>query len=280
MKRYLFGVFIALSFSLWYCKTSPPLIPRAELKEMPVTELIRKLDSAACPHPYLATRFSAQVKVKGQAESQFKGKLRLQKDSVLWTSIVPALGIEVARLMATPHQAELINYINREYLVGSYGFLSDLADFPVTFKTLMMLAWPGTVLLHPAEAYQVWVRGGQFFLCPVDYKTLDKIISEKTNALPATLRQPFVQAVWISPQNLQPTRMLVYDLKQNRLLEVRRDEKNYTSGSCPVPTRQELRFQSDSTWVQVHLEFSKTEFPPEGDFPFNIPENFTRKDWR
>lgn len=247
---------------------------------MPVTELIRKLDSSACRHPYFSTRFSAQVKVKGQAESQFKGKLRLQKDSVLWSSLVPALGIELARLMATPSQAELINYINREYLVGSYDFLSELTDFPVTFKTLMMLAWPGAVLLHPAEAYQVWVKGGQFFLCPVDYKMLDKLISEKNTVLPETLRQPFVQALWISPQNLQPTRILVYDLKQNRLLEVRRDEKNYTSGSCPVPTRQELRFQSDSTWVQVHLEFSKTEFPSESDFPFSVPENFTRKDWR
>lgn len=269
-----------LSALLWHCKTSPPLIPRAELKEMPVSELIRKLDSSGCRNPYLSMRFSAQVKMKGQAESQFKGKLRLQKDSVMWSSIVPALGIEVARIMATPQQAELINYINREYLAGTYDFLSELANFPVTFNTLMMLAWPGTILLHPAEAYQVWVRGGQFFLSPVDFKTLDKLISEKTTFLPGNLRQPFVQALWISPQNLQPTRILLYDVKQNRLLEVRREEKVFSSGPCPLALRQEWRFQSDSTWVQIDLEFSRLEFLSEGDFPFTIPENFTRKDWR
>lgn len=280
MKRHIKTFLWLASMLTPGCKTTPPLIPRTEIKEISVSEFIHKLDSASCRQPFYSARFTAKVKMKGNTESQFKGKLRLLKDSVIWCSIVPALGIEAGRLMATPAGAELINYINKEYLSGSYEFISKLADFPVTFQTLLTLSWPGAVLLHPKEAYQVWVRGGQFFLSPLDFKTLDKLISEKITAVPAHIRQPFVQALWISPQQLQVTRMLLYDLKQNRLLEMRREEKAYVSGPCLVATRQEFRFQSDSSWVQVQLEFLKSEFPADIDFPFSIPENYTHKELR
>ncbi|MCX7649780.1 MAG: DUF4292 domain-containing protein [Flavobacteriales bacterium] len=273
-------IFVCVWIFAMACKVRQEAVPRAEIRDITPAVLFALLDSAACRTPFFSARFSAQIKIKGQPESQVKGKIRWHSDSLLWCSIVPALGIEVARLLASPGKAELIHYFNREFYTGNYRYFSDFADFPLSFSTLMAMACPTPVFLHPKEIYKLYVRGGNYFLCPLDYKSLDRLISEKQTT-PILPELNYVQALWIDPATLLATRMLLYDVKNKRLLEVRRAEKSLVSVSgCALFTEQDLRLQSDTSWVHLKWEYLKPEFPAELDFPFQVPENYTVKELR
>src|SRR5207253_1686290 len=51
-------------------------------------------------YDYLSTKFSADANIDGNNNS-FEVTLRAKKDSVIWMSISPALGIEAARILIT-----------------------------------------------------------------------------------------------------------------------------------------------------------------------------------
>src|SRR5688572_8544952 len=49
--------------------------------------------------------------------------IRIKKDSVIWVSVVPALGIEVARVRITPDTIQILDRLHKEYLAGNFSLL-------------------------------------------------------------------------------------------------------------------------------------------------------------
>ncbi|MCS6980763.1 MAG: DUF4292 domain-containing protein [Flavobacteriales bacterium] len=259
------------------CKSTEKGLSRAELRDINLATFWGRIDSAQCPPFFFSARFTASAKSKKHPATSFKGRLRLQRDSIIWASVQPALGIELVRFMATVPTAQIINYVSKEYLSGNYLVFSDYADFPLDFHLLQSLLLSEPFFMHPRSEYQLQVKNGLFFLCPLDYKSFDRLISEKHLA-ESLWSKPFLQALWISPHHYKVVRMILYDLKKHRILELRREEKNFLEGPCPLALNQDIKLQSDTFWVQLQMQYHKAEFPLELDFPFNIPENYMRQE--
>lgn len=267
----------ALCSGIVACKSTEKGLSRAELRDINPVTFWERLDSAKCPPFFFSARFTATAKSKKYSETSLKGRLRLQRDSIIWASVQPALGIELVRFMVTVPSAQIINYVSKEYLSGNYQVFSAYADFPVDFYLLQALLLSEPLFLHPRSDYQLQIKNGLFFLCPLDYKSFDRLINEK-NPAETVWNKPFLQALWISPYHYKVVRMVLYDLKNHRLLELRREEKNFLEGPCPLALNHDIRLQSDTSWMQLQIQFHKTEFPSELDFPFNIPENYIQQE--
>lgn len=276
MKKWL-TAFGTLWSVLLACKSSEKGLSRAELREINPTTLWERIDSAKCPSFFFSARFTVTAKSKKQPETSLKGRLRLRTDSLIWASVQPALGIELVRIMSSLSSAQIINYVSKEYLSGTYKVFSDYAGFQVDYHLLQALLLSEPIFLHPRSEYQLQIKNGLFFICPLEYKSFDRLTGEK-NPAETIWNKPFLQALWISPVHFKVVRMVLYDLKNHRILELRREEKNFLEGPCPLALYHDIRLQSDTSWMQLEMQYHKTEFPSELDFPFNIPENYVRQE--
>ncbi len=63
----------------------------------------------------------------------------MQKDSVIWLSFSPALGLEVARLKITPDSIKFMNRLDRVYFEGDYQLLNNFLQTTIDFDILQSL---------------------------------------------------------------------------------------------------------------------------------------------
>ena len=65
--------------------------------------------------------------------------LRISKDSAIWVSVVPGLGIEAARAIFTPDSIKILNRLQKTYIATDYRYLKRAFNIDADFVTLQAL---------------------------------------------------------------------------------------------------------------------------------------------
>lgn len=87
---------------------------------------------------YLNARGKMEVEDEGDKIST-NINIRMRKDSIIWISVVPALGIEAARIRITPDSVHLINRLKKEYFAGDYAIIKQKYKVDITFELLQAI---------------------------------------------------------------------------------------------------------------------------------------------
>ncbi len=99
------------------------------------TEVIDSLYKNNIDYKTLFIRYSAKITGTNKKLS-FKGSMRLKKDSILWISISPGLGIEVARGVLTPDTLKFIDKLKSKYFCGDYKYMANKFNIDLKFRDL------------------------------------------------------------------------------------------------------------------------------------------------
>lgn len=86
--------------------------------------------------------FSTKSKIKYKDPSQnfaATANIRLKKDSLIWISVSPALGIEAVRCLINTDSVTIINKINKEYYVQSFDELSRKFNIEINFDLIQAM---------------------------------------------------------------------------------------------------------------------------------------------
>lgn len=86
--------------------------------------------------------FSSKVKLNvnlNGKEMSVNGTLKMKKDELIQLSIVPFLGIEVARLEITQDHVLIVDRMNKQYVSAPMSVLKFLANADIDFYTLQSL---------------------------------------------------------------------------------------------------------------------------------------------
>jgi hypothetical protein len=84
----------------------------------------------------------------------FSTTIRIKKDSAIWMSITPALGIEVMRVLMTNDSIYVIDRLNKTFYKKGYDFFKSFSSVPVTFQTLQNIFY-GHPLYLPDSSFSV-----------------------------------------------------------------------------------------------------------------------------
>ncbi len=84
---------------------------------------------------YLQIRGKMQLD-DGQQKLSSAILIRMKYDSIIWVSVVPALGIEVARVRITRDSVLLVNKLQKTYFRGDFPSLQAKYQVPIDFKML------------------------------------------------------------------------------------------------------------------------------------------------
>src|SRR5208283_696073 len=112
---------------------------------------------------WLIAKFSADYKNKGQKNS-FNGQIRIRKDSVIWVSFSPALGIEVFRMMLTQDSVKFINRMNNTYFAGDYNYVNQYLNTNIDYDILQSFLTGNDLSFYENEKFRAGVENGIYKL--------------------------------------------------------------------------------------------------------------------
>lgn len=86
--------------------------------------------------------FSAKGRMQLETPEEKIGStvtIRMKKDSVIWVSMVPGLGIEAVRARITPDTIQIINRLQRQYIAGNFSMLQRKFNISASFDLLQAM---------------------------------------------------------------------------------------------------------------------------------------------
>lgn len=274
------------------CKSGKTLpILRPELPPRSAEKLIERI--APDPHAqvrYYAAKAGVEITLPDGSKS-FKAQIRAVRDSATWVSVVPALGIEVARVLLTPDSLKLLDKLRDQYFVGDTAAAKARFGLQPSLDLLQQALFGRPIGLDPNEKYRSDRENGQYVLTsrekrrfvraaddihPGDTLAHDRDMGERR--LERTLRraeerETIVARYWIDPDSFRVTRVQIADLARDQMADVRYEERGGPEAG-DLPTRIRITLSEPGRQAGGLLELSRITFEGPLQTPFKIPEKY------
>src|SRR5690554_934436 len=240
--------------------------------------------------------FSSKLSVYSSSPSQsgsFKVNLRMKKDSVIWMSITPALGIEAVRVLIEPDSLMYINKMKSQYFAGAYEEIDSLLQYATRFAFLENLLVGNPVEIEPEEKYITLVDELYYVLqtrvkrklkkavdINVKWAMKDSVYGDVVN--PKKFEKAtekfddtdlIVKRYYIRASDFRISRVNIDDLQYNRSIQIKYSKFETIDGhSFPLKIDINVRTPNESSVVEI--EHSRIKINEPQTYPFKIPSSY------
>jgi len=303
------GSFVGLGL-LWLTATGCLTGRRAATATLPVREasvLLNDLDARRADWNTLGLRLESTASAMGKAGT-FTLNVRMARDSVIWMSISPALGVEAARILLTPDSVQVMSKLpgSRFVFQGNYNQLEDAVQAPVSFDLMQDLLLGQPLMMNPeGEEYVSRVDGDRYVLMSKYDRNVRKLVGtddkelspddslsivakdkkaerllekaeKKAEKKDDVSEELLVKRFWMDGTTYDPVQDVIDDLLRSRTVRVERSDFDETElGRLPSRVRMTAKGPEG---VFDALIYTKRRRPGRAyDFPFSIPDDFERR---
>ena len=113
---------------------------------------IQKAQDQAAKFTTYSSKLSMEISIDGQQLSS-SAQLRIIKDSVIWISITPMLGIELARAIITKDSIKAVNRWDKTYMSEPISYLEKFTGTKIDFNTLQAALVGNAYFIPTLEPY-------------------------------------------------------------------------------------------------------------------------------
>lgn len=259
--------FLIFTFTLFSCSPARKTL-KVPVKKETAEFLVQKLKENELHYSWLSAKFSADYENNGK-ENSFSGQIRIRKDSLIWISLTPLLGIEAVRLIITRDSVKMINRLNDTYFTGDYNLINKFLDANIDYDLLQAFLLGNDLGNYESEKFRACVEDGRYKLANGERKKMNGL-----NKNSSENQRVFLHDIWLDPVSFKITRASIKETgKENTRLES-------AYGPFETVDNQILPLKSDYTisaahTIRVNVEFSKINLDKPQQFPFKIPSNYT-----
>lgn len=276
-------LFLLIAFGFTSCSSRREL-PSAVAKPISASKLLKKVEQNAFDYEYLAIkRISCQFS-NNNSKTNFNINLKALKDEKILVSI-SKLKIPVGRVLLTPDSVKYVNYIDRNYFIDDYSYLSSFLNIDLDFATIQ------SIISNNAFSYRNDSKNK-------DFKTFDSFIEEgmhvlqsektrkifkmeeksKTGKIERRLKRLddealILQKMYFSPYNFALTKLVINDKTNKRIMNMNFDDfikiqnKDY-------PGIIDMSFNSKASEVKLRIRMSNFSTDKINSISIKIPEKY------
>lgn len=292
MSRSLRTIGLACLALFAACKPIREVMPfRGEIPSRGPDKLIEQLmaDRMSDVRYYSA---KASVDLKDSTGSKgFKAHIRCVIDSAAWISVVPALGIEVARALLTTDSLKVMDKLADKYWTGDtaqakrkFGLAPELSLFQQA-----LLGMP--IGLDPEDKYKSDREDGQYTLTSKERRRFRRAAEDlaiddtlahdhdmNERRLERTLRKAekkdaIVFKYWLEPDSFRVTRVLISDLAHDQQADVRYSSRTTVNGHS-LPKLLSLSLSDPMRHAEAVFDLDRISLDGPLQINFRIPEKF------
>jgi len=249
------------------CSTTRKTI-REPLKEQGTEYLFNSLKDNELNYNYFSAHFDATFN-QNKKSTPISGQIRIQHDSLIWISVSPMMGIEMVRFLVTNDSIKYINRIDNTYFIGPFSYFNHLINSTLDFDMLQSFLTGNDFSRYENTSFKGSIDNAEYKLVTTNRRKLKKYIrnNEEVN-IP-------IQHIWLNPETFKITRILVREISpSNRTAEAKYSHENI-SGQL-IPTDIIFDVETDQEKTSINIEYSKVVLSDILQFPFKIPEKYTR----
>ena len=249
------------------CKTREKTIIKPVVDNRPALILYKKQQEHEFRFKWFSAKADVSSNINGE-EQKFNANIRIKKDSIIWLSISPALGIEVARILITADSVKMMNRLNATYLCEDICRINDLINADFDFEMIQNLLMGNSFEYYSDDRLKTSVDENRYLLSSYKKRRLKRIINK-----PEAGHDP-VQSIWLEPSNFKIVRLLLSDLPTQRELDARFSNFNAVD-SLPFAHHIEASIKAQKQ-INVNIDYSKVKLNEEQSIPFKVPEKYKK----
>jgi hypothetical protein len=246
----------------------------------------------------LSMKISVDVKSEGESDS-FKANIRIRKDSVIWISISPALGVEMVRVIITPDSVKYVSKVpyNKHYYLGDFTAVTDVAMMDLDFKMIQDILLGNAIMMDKGEDKFVSLIDKQSYcliskfnrhlrrvldfdeksVLPNSTFAVNSLSKEYQKALRrASVDDLMVKRFWLDGSYFRVEQAMYNDLYNMREIEIQYDDFEEHEGQL-YPEHGRLKVTTPETWTELDFKVIRLRTSKTLDFPFTIPEDYELK---
>jgi len=261
----LAALVILISFS---CSPARKAI-KAPIKEEGADYLFKKLQEHQLKYTYFMGKFSAEYKNQKKSNS-FNGQIRIKKDSVIWLSLTPGLGIEALRLIITQDSVKMINKINNTFYLGDYEAVNRFLSTNIDFNILQAYLLGNDLDFYEEGKFRATIDKDCYKLSTADRMKLKKYVRNSEENVRA-----FIQNIWLDSGTFKITEADVKEISSEKIkLEANYSDFENIEGQL-FPKALNVTIWANNT-IKVKASFSKITVDVPMQFPFKIPTGYSQ----
>jgi hypothetical protein len=268
------GALLVLALFTVSCTASRKAI-RHPLKEEGAEYLFQNLKDHELKFEKFSAKFSAHIE-QDRKETSFEGQLRIQRDSIIWISVTPLLGIEMARFMLTNDSIKYLNRINATYMQKNFAFINEMLNKTIDFDMAQAFLTGNDFSFYENSRFKAQVDGQEYKLHTINRLKLKRETRKSDSEISIPL-----QSIWLNPENFKINKVVLNETdKDNRRFTALYNEFE-TIDNQIIPSNIEYRVETNGNNVKISILFSKININPDQlSFPFRVPENYTEiQEW-
>ena len=209
MKNNIIYCIIILAITYSSCKTTRSII-KAPLKEQGSSFLFKKLNENELQYNTFKVSFTANYE-KDQKKISVSGTIRIKKDSLIWCSITPGLGIEAARIAISPDSVKVINKMDGTYVVKDFEFINELINKGLDYDMLQSLIIGNDFSIYEKKSFKAAIENHEYRLSTLRRHRLRKQ-SKTADSLKGVI--PFEQ-IFLDPTNFKISKVIIKEIDKN-----------------------------------------------------------------
>jgi len=277
LKNNLF-LLLLITITLFFsaCRTQRKVI-KAPLKEYGVEFLFEKMEESKFHFETLSMKATIAASSSTSKESfNLTGTIRMIRDSVIWISVSPGLGIEAARLYITQDSVFFMNRLTNEYTVSTFGFFNTQYQVDLDFNILQSLLTGNDFDYYESTKFKASYDGGRYKLTAQERRKQKIYVRSNSDA-----RRVLIQDTWLNADNFKIESVNIKALEnQQRKLQVDYSNFGKVEGQLfPQRLTFEIFMQEaggKNHKSSVSVSFSKIELNKEVAISFTIPEKYKK----
>lgn len=276
-------VLLILAIGFSSCKTTR-VVPRGEAKPISTGKLLKKVEENSFNYEsFTIKRISCQYS-SNSSKATFKINLKALKDEKILVSI-SKLNIPVGRVLLTPDSVKYVNYIDRNYFVDDYTYLSDFLNIDLDFATIQSIlsnnafSYRNDPKDKDFKTFESYVESGMYVLQSEKERKIFKMDEKgKTGKIERRLKRLdddalILQKMYFDPSNFDLTKLLIVDKTNDRTMEMnfgdfeKINQKDY-------PGSIDMSFVSEDENVSLKIRMNGFSTEEIGSLNLNIPEKY------
>jgi hypothetical protein len=256
--------------------------------------IIRKHMATLADTEWAAMKLAVEARIHSKNNS-FKVNVRMRRDSAIWMSITPALGVEVARLMFTSDSVKFYSKVpgNRFAYQGNYAAFDSLLETELNFDMVQRILLGHPMGLEDEDSKYISKVDGREHLLINKYKRRvrrlvgvkeKEIAPDDTLSVEATAavqervmsrsdnEDLLVKRYWFDGLGYQLTRTRFDDLYWGRSIEIGHGSFEPESNGW-IPHRTQITISAPEIHHQINFEISRAKYGKAYPMPFVVPED-------
>ena len=272
----IFSNYVFLPFVLMLlfasCHPTKKIVETPHPVKVKGTNVIELFDSVLAHQfnfEWLVAKAQVEYTDRENNPESFDVNIRMRKDSAIWISVTPLLGIEAVRVLITPDSMKIMNRLRKTYMARDLNFLDEILKAHINFE-IMQAVLVGNYFpyLKNEKLKSVYDDSTYVILSTLNKRQTKRILEEKDPT------KPIIQDFWID-DHYKINRSKITDDRLDRTLEALYNEfLEVDSQRFPQNILVDVKAQAP---LRIKVTYNKVTSGEPQTMPFSVPEKYDSK---